>query len=79
MIRETDNFNAKIGQARTRRQKMQLVTMVFAKITVWIGSTLTVLSIAAFSIAVHPTYASEYYLGTIGLSLIIAGLLSFIN
>jgi len=58
---------------------MQWSAMLFAKIILWIGSTLTLLSVAAFSIVAHPTYAPEYYVGTIGLSLIIAGLLSFIN
>ena len=75
----SDGFNAQVGQARARCRKTQSTTLIFAKISLWAGSTLTLLSVAAFSIAAHPTCAAEYYLGTIGMSLIIAGLVSFIN
>ena len=55
---------------------LQSLRMIVGKFALWLGSTLALLSVAAASIVTYQTYAPEYYAAAMGLSLVIAGLLT---
>jgi hypothetical protein len=52
---------------------------LFTKIVLWSGATLTLMAAAGASAVTYPAYSVYYFTGVGGLSLIVGGLLNFLN
>jgi uncharacterized membrane protein HdeD (DUF308 family) len=72
--KETAKNIARFGQGQRCEKTMGHRKARFA---LWVGSTLTLLAIGGVSTVTFPYLAIYYYTAVIGLSLIVAGLLSY--